>query len=105
MKIIQILRPMRTQTADCFVVFGIFLTLLGVIGYVAHPEKALTALIFGGPFGALWMVWGILNSQGFRWSWLGGAGCHRPARAGGHLLDVPGTFNDWDPLATRMDAL
>jgi hypothetical protein len=60
---------MKTQTAGYLVIFGIFLILLGVIGYVTHPEKAITALIFGGGFGALWMLWGILSAKGVRWSW------------------------------------
>lgn len=70
MKAIKILQPMSTQTAGYFVIFGIFLILLGVIGYVTHPEKALTALISGGGFGVLWMLWGILSAKGVRWSWL-----------------------------------
>jgi hypothetical protein len=61
---------MSTQTAGYLVIFGIFTILLGVIGYMTHPEKALTALIFGGGFGALWMLWGILSAKGARWSWL-----------------------------------
>lgn len=61
---------MNTQTAGYFIIFGILLILLGVIGYVTHPEKAHTALIFGGGFGALWMLWGILSAKGVRWSWL-----------------------------------
>jgi len=61
---------MKTQTAGYLVIFGIFLILLGVIGYVTHPEKAHTALISGGGFGALWMLWGFLSAKGVRWSWL-----------------------------------
>jgi uncharacterized membrane protein (UPF0136 family) len=61
---------MKTMTAGYLVVFGIFTILLGVIGYMTHPEKALTGLIFGGGFGALWMLWGILSARGVRWSWL-----------------------------------
>ena len=60
---------MKTQTAGYLVIFGVFLILLGVIGYMTHPEKAITALISGGCFGALWMLWGILSAKGVRWSW------------------------------------
>jgi hypothetical protein len=60
---------MSRQTAGYLVIFGIFLILLGGIGYVTHPEKAITALISGGGFGALWMLWGILGARGARWSW------------------------------------
>ena len=63
-------RTMNTMTAGYLVIFGIFTILLGLIGYVTHPEKAITALIFGGGFGALWMLWGILSAKGVRWSWL-----------------------------------
>lgn len=61
---------MNTQTAGYLVIFGVFLILLGVIGYMTHPEKAITAVISGGGFGALWMLWGILSARGVRWSWL-----------------------------------
>jgi uncharacterized membrane protein (UPF0136 family) len=60
---------MNTQTAGYLVISGIFLILLGMIGYMTHPEKAHTALIAGGGFGALWILWGILSAKGARWSW------------------------------------
>lgn len=60
---------MKTQTAGYLVIFGVFLILLGMIGYVTHPEKGHTALISGGGFGALWILWGILSAKGVRWSW------------------------------------
>jgi uncharacterized membrane protein (UPF0136 family) len=59
---------MNTQTAGYLVIFGIFLILLGLIGYMTHPEKAQTALISGGGFGALWILWGILCAKGVRGS-------------------------------------
>jgi uncharacterized membrane protein (UPF0136 family) len=60
---------MKTQTAGYLFIFGIFLILLGVVGYMTHPEKPVTALISGGGFGALWILWGILGAKGIRWSW------------------------------------
>ncbi len=69
MKTTHTLRPMHSQTAGYLVLFGLFLILLGVMGYMTHPEKARTALIFGGGFGALWMLFGILSARGLRWSW------------------------------------
>jgi len=71
MKAIHGKQPMSTQTAGYFLVFGVFLILLGIIGYLTHPERANTALIAGGGFGLLWMLWGILSARGVRWSWLG----------------------------------
>jgi len=59
---------MNTQTAGYLVIFGIFMSVLGVIGYLTHPEKAQTALIFGGGFGALSVLWGILAAKGIRGS-------------------------------------
>jgi hypothetical protein len=60
---------MNPQTAGQLVIFGIYLILLGAVGYATHPEKAQTALISGGGIGALWMLWGILGAKGVRWSW------------------------------------
>jgi uncharacterized membrane protein (UPF0136 family) len=70
MKTINPFQPMSTQMAGYLVIFGIFLILLGVIGYVTHPEKAVTALVSGGGFGALWMLWVILSAKRVRRSWL-----------------------------------
>jgi uncharacterized membrane protein (UPF0136 family) len=70
MRTINPFRLMSTQMAGYLIIFGIFLILLGVMGYLTHPEKAHTALISGGGFGVLWMLWGILSAKGVRWSWL-----------------------------------
>lgn len=59
---------MNTQTSGYLVIFGTFAILLGVIGYMTHPEKAITALLSGGGFGALFVLWGILGAKGVRWS-------------------------------------
>jgi hypothetical protein len=58
---------MNITTAGYLVIYGISLILLGVIGYLTHPEKAFTALISGGGFGALSILWGILGAKGLRW--------------------------------------
>jgi len=68
MRTINTFQPMNTQTAGYLVIFGVFLILLGVIGYVTHPQKAHTALISGGTFGALSILWGVLGARGVRWS-------------------------------------
>lgn len=59
---------MNKTTAGHLVIGGIFIILLGVIGYLTHPERAQTALISGGGFGALSILWGILGAKGRRWS-------------------------------------
>ena len=51
-----------------FVVFGIFLILCGVAGYLSNPAGAKTALISGGTFGALSVLWGALMLNGFAWA-------------------------------------
>lgn len=60
---------MNIQTAGYLAIFGILLVLLGLVGYVTHPETARTALVFGGGFGALWMLLGMLSDKGRRWIW------------------------------------
>ncbi|MCI0539477.1 MAG: hypothetical protein L0Z50_30065 [Verrucomicrobiales bacterium] len=59
---------MNTQTAGYLVIYGLFLILLGAAGYLTNPEKAATALISGGGFGVLSIVWGALAARGIRWS-------------------------------------
>ena len=56
------------QFAKWIIVYGGFLILAGVLGFVSNPEKAKTALISGGTFGSLSILWGILGLKGFAWS-------------------------------------
>lgn len=54
--------------------YGIFLIVLGIAGYSYNPEKARTALLSGGTFGGLSMLWGWLMMRGLpfsRWAGLG----------------------------------
>lgn len=52
--------------------YGIFLIAMGLAGYASNPEKARTALLSGGTFGALSILWGWLMTRGFGWSrWAG----------------------------------
>ena len=55
-------------TGRWFVGFGIFLIFCGVAGYLSNPAGAKTALIFGGTFGVLSAVWGVLMIKGFAWT-------------------------------------
>ena len=48
--------------------YGAFLAAMGLVGYLSNPEKATTALISGGLFGGLSMLWGILLARGQSWS-------------------------------------
>ena len=62
------LRPMNTKTAGYLIFYGAFLILMGLVGYLSNPEKARTALMSGGTFGALSILWGVLGARGVRWS-------------------------------------
>jgi len=59
---------MNTKTARYLILYGGFLVLMGVLGYLSNPEKAKTALMTGGTFGALSILWGVLGARGVRWS-------------------------------------
>jgi len=68
MKSKESLNAMNTKTAGYLIFYGGFLILCGVLGYLSNPEKAKTALMSGGTFGALSIVWGVLGARGVRWS-------------------------------------
>lgn len=61
------LRPMNLKTAGYLILYGGFLIVLGLVGYLSNPEKAKTALMVGGTFGALSILWGVLGARGVRW--------------------------------------
>ncbi len=61
------LRPMNTKTAGYLMLYGGGLIVLGLLGYWSNPEKAQTALMTGGAFGALSILWGVLGARGVRW--------------------------------------
>jgi len=48
--------------------YGAFLVAIGVVGYLSNPEKAATALVSGGTFGALSAAWGLLLRSGRGWA-------------------------------------
>ena len=62
------LRPMNTKTAGYLILYGGFLIVMGLVGYLSNPEKAKTALMMGGTIGALSILWGVLGARGVRWS-------------------------------------
>lgn len=59
---------MNTTTAGYLILYGGFLMVMGLLGFLSNPEKAKTALMSGGTFGALSILWGVLGARGFRWS-------------------------------------
>ena len=58
---------MNAKTAGYLILYGAFLILMGLLGYLSNPAKAKTALISGGSFGGLSILWGVLGARGFRW--------------------------------------
>jgi len=59
---------MNTKTARYLIYYGGFLMVMGLLGYLSNPEKAKTALMTGGTFGSLSILWGVLGARGIRWS-------------------------------------
>ena len=59
---------MKTKLSQWMIAYGLFLIAMGAAGYLSNPEKAATALMSGGTFGALSMLWGWLMSRGIGWS-------------------------------------
>jgi hypothetical protein len=48
--------------------YGIFIIAMGITGFLSNPQKAATALMSGGTFGVLSILWGVLMVRGVRWS-------------------------------------
>lgn len=48
--------------------YGAFLIAIGVAGYLSNPEKAATALLSGGSFGALSILFGLFLRRGKGWA-------------------------------------
>lgn len=59
---------MNTKTGGSLIFYGCFLIGMGLLGYLSNPEKARTALLSGGSFGALSILWGVLLARGIRYS-------------------------------------
>src|SRR5438093_7792485 len=68
MKSRESLNAMNTKTAGYLILYGAFLIIMGLLGYLSNPEKAQTALLSGGTFGVLSIVWGVLGACGVRWT-------------------------------------
>ena len=59
---------MNTKLGKWMMGYGAFLVAMGLVGYLSNPAKATTALISGGVFGGLSVLWGILLARGQSWS-------------------------------------
>lgn len=59
---------MHMKTAQGLMIYGVFLILAGVAGFLSNPEKAKTALMSGGTFGSLAIVLGWLGTRRISWS-------------------------------------
>jgi len=68
MKSRESLNAMNTKTVGYLILYGAFLIIMGLLGYLSNPEKTQTALLSGGTFGALSIVWGVLGARGVRWT-------------------------------------
>jgi len=61
---------MNNKTARVLMIYGTFLILAGVAGFLSNPEKAKTALMSGGTFGSLSIFLGWLGGRKIAWSLL-----------------------------------
>ena len=59
---------MNHKLSKILIIYGAFLILAGGIGFLSNPEKAKTALMSGGTFGTLSIVWGVLGLRQVGWS-------------------------------------
>jgi uncharacterized membrane protein (UPF0136 family) len=59
-----------TQYAKWVAGYGIFLIAVGLLGYLSNPAQAKTALISGGTFGTIHIIFGLFLYKGIaiaRW--------------------------------------
>ncbi len=59
---------MNRRVTTALFIYGSWLFLVGVVGFLSNPEKAKTALMSGGLFGSLSLLWGVLIHKGVRWA-------------------------------------
>ncbi len=59
--------PMNAATWKYVIGYGVFLIVIGLLGYASNPEKAKTALMAGGTFGTLSIIWGAVMAKGMAW--------------------------------------
>lgn len=59
---------MNTATWKYVIGYGLFLIIIGLLGFASNPEKAKTALMSGGMFGTLSIIWGVIMAKGIPWA-------------------------------------
>jgi len=59
------------KIGNWLIAYGLFLIVIGLVGYLSNPERARTALMSGGTFGTISIVWGLLLRGGMTWAWVG----------------------------------
>lgn len=59
---------MKNNFGKWLIAYGLFLSVMGLAGYLTNPEKARTALLSGGTFGGLSVALGLLAQRGFAWT-------------------------------------
>ncbi len=65
---------MKSNPGRWMIVYGLFLIGVGLLGFASNPEKARTALISGGTFGGLSVLWGWLMLRGRWWAYWAACG-------------------------------
>lgn len=65
---------MNNKFSKTLLFYGIFLILAGTAGFLSNPEKAKTALMSGGTFGMLSIIWGVLGLRQVAWALKAGCG-------------------------------
>jgi len=67
---VGIVDKIMSKSASTWIKFyGIYLIVAGFAGWLSNPEKAQTALISGGTFGALSVLLGFIAASGRRWAY------------------------------------
>ena len=59
---------MKSNFGKWLIAYGLFLSAMGLAGYLSNPEKAKTALMSGGTFGGIAVALGLLARRGLAWT-------------------------------------
>jgi len=65
-------RPKKLRSFSItLLAYGIFLIAIGLVGYFNNPEQAKTALISGGVFGGVHLIWSFLWNRVYKLARIG----------------------------------